>query len=102
MKGSGVIITGGSPTPPEVVFPHSEKICPLPSLPFSSPVKLHTQDGLVLCGGSVDKRSCYTLSEKGWTKTHDLMGETITHVSWHTGSGILVMGGSSGQNTELG
>ena len=60
-RGTGAIITGGKMRSAEVVFPASEKICPLPNLP--STYKEHTQDGVVLCGGKEDKSSCYTLND---------------------------------------
>ena len=101
-RGSGVIVTGGvNLKTAEVVFPASEKICPLPDLPKS--VKEHTQDGLVLCGAKEDKTSCFTLSENGWTKSHDLIKERFNHVSWQTEEGVLLMGGASiPDSTELG
>ena len=85
----------------EVVFPASGKICPLPDLPKA--VKEHTQEGLVLCGAKEDKTSCFTLSENGWTKSHDLNEERYDHVSWQMEEGILLMGGASTpDSTELG
>ena len=85
----------------EVVFPASDKICPLPNLP--STYKEHTQDGVVLCGGKEGKSSCYTLKEDGWTKSHDLIKEFVGHNSWETVEGILLMGGNKNPtNTELG
>ena len=88
-------------TSAEVVFPASGKICPLPDLPSSR--REHSQDGLVMCGAKEDKTSCLTLSEVGWTKSHDLINERFNHISWQMEEGILLMGGaSSPDSTELG
>ena len=56
-----------------------------------------------MCGAKEDKTSCLTLSEVGWTKSHDLIKERFNHISWQMEEGILLMGGaSSPDSTELG
>ena len=76
--------------------------CSLPPLPTSR--YLHTQDGVVACGGATsgDTTSCVTLTAAGWEETHNLRQERVGHSSWRSPAGLLLMGGiHSPTTTEL-
>ena len=62
----------------------------------------HTQSGLVTCGGGATDKSCYTLTDGVWTKSHTLRHSRSSHSSWTSPLGIVLMGGyDSGYRTEL-
>ena len=103
---SGIIITGGydTRTSIEVLDPDvSPSSCSLPQLPegrFG-----HTLTGLTACGGygsAATRRSCVTLSESSWIKSHNLVHRRQDHCAWETDSGIILLGGSlNNKTTEL-
>ena len=110
---SALIITGGESSSSrghtldsvEVYQPGTRTSCTLP--PFPAKVKVHTQDGLVLCGGFQGGRrakSCYTLStDTGkWTKTHQLRDVRGEHNSWRREDGsIVLLAGDYSNTTEV-
>ena len=63
------------------------------------------QSDLLLCGGSAgtpQSKTCLTLTAGGWVKTHDLLQERVKHVSWNTGAGTVLIGGTVSQSsTEI-
>ena len=101
-----ILITGGEPelTSVEVLasfgIPHNCTVPPLPASRHS-----HTQDGAVACGGSgvtATRTSCVSLTASGWTTSHQLVEGRVSHVSWLSPAGLLLMGGRhSDQTTEL-
>ena len=95
---------GNKLTSVEVYHPGTNTSCTLPSLPEK--ISGHSQDGLVLCGGSVSYfsglQSCHTLNTTTgqWTKTHSLSERRDDHSSWRREDGtILLMGGRHSQTT---
>ena len=98
-----VLITGGMATGDllsEIYDPFTETSCSLPpNLPderFS-----HTQDGLLLCGGtSISKsgdqsQTCLTWNQGSWDVSHHLSSKRSAHISWTpaTGNNTYLMGG---------
>ena len=86
----------------EVYHPGTNTSCTLPSLPEE--FSLHSQDGLVLCGGyrNTTGRSCHTLNTDTaqWTKTHSLSEKREGHSSWRRKDGsILLFGGDNSRTT---
>ena len=78
--------------------------CTVPPLPASRHV--HTQDGLVACGGggpdddydydydAATRTSCVTLTSGGWQESHQLQYYGRRgHSSWSSPAGLLLMGG---------
>ena len=112
MNITALIMTGGYNgdvfSSVEVYHPGTNTSCTLPSLPGE--IFLHSQDGLVLCGGGINcvsntGRSCHTLNTDTaqWTKTHSLSGGRVFHSSWRRedGSILIIGGGFSETTTEL-
>ena len=95
---SAVLITGGHSAyqSAEVYHPERYSPCVLPGLPDDR--VFHTQDGLLLCGGSYTRKSCrrWNPDMGAW----DLVTESLTedrmyHSSWTPADGSVtyLMGG---------
>ena len=97
-------MTGGSPTEvgqsAEVFLPGTGSSC-LVSASLVLDRFWHSQDGLLVCGGT----TCEQLSPAtgSWALTgHTLQQERQSHVSWSVEEGTILMGGvSSGTTSEI-
>ena len=84
----------------EVYVPSTNTSCSLPSLPVG--IYDHSQDGLLLCGGTGNEEQCHTFhSDSGeWVKTHRLSEGRRSHSSWQREDGtVLLMGGGRSRTT---
>ena len=93
-----VLITGGDGTEQtaEIYHPDKDSACVLSDLPDER--YGHTQDGSLLCGGTVTNRSCRRWNAD--TGARDLVTESLTedrfyHISWTPagGSATYLIGG---------
>ena len=61
------------------------------------------QSEFLVCGGgpegSLQSKTCLTLTAEGWVKTHDLHHERVKHISWTTDQGTVLIGGFMSQST---
>ena len=101
---AALIMTGGRNdsllSSVEVYVPSTNTSCSLPSLPVVT--WGHSQDGLLLCGGTGNEEQCHTFhSDSGeWVKTHRLSEGRDGHSSWQRDDGtLLLMGGHGGPTT---
>ena len=97
-----IIITGGEPFSSagrsvEVLKEDGSQLCSLPDLP--SDRKLHTQSGLVTCGGNGVNKSCIAFSDGTWSVSHTLMEQRYYHTAWSSPLGIILIGGGASPNT---
>ena len=89
----------------EALLSNGSSLCSLPDLPYD--YYYHTQSGLVTCGGgssTLTETSCYTFTNRIWTKSHTLRHSRYYHSSWTSHMGIVLMGGDdidSDTTTEL-
>ena len=105
---SAILITGGydnTEHSAEVFLPATSTLCQLPGLVMER--QLHTQDGLLACGGLGhgvwDSCEQFSPATGTWARTsHTLQEEREYHVSWTVEEGTLLMGGDfSGTTTEI-
>ena len=99
---SVLIITGGqddaeSLSTVEVFVPSTNKTCSLPSLPVKT--IHHSQDQLTQCGGAESPKTCYTFTNGTWLETATLINERISHRSWSSPDGIVLIGGHRQERT---
>ena len=108
---TALIMTGGQGDDElrsvEVYIPSTNTSCFLPSLPGLWRSRLHSQDGLMMCGGANPPQtiSCYkfnTISGE-WIKTHNLTESRRGHSSWQREDGTVLLIGSmhSATTTEM-
>ena len=74
--------------------------CPLPDLP--PPGRLvHSATGLTLCGGVHEDTwtTCSTFTGQ-WETSHQLDVPRYRHVSWDSPSGIILLGGGTGDTKQ--
>ena len=99
---TALIMTGGQGDDElrsvEVYIPSTNTSCFLRSLPGLWRSRLHSQDGLMMCGGAYAPliHSCYkfnTISGE-WIKTHNLTESRRGHSSWQREDGTVVLMGS--------
>ena len=90
---AALIMTGGGGlSSVEVYVPSTNTSCSLPSLPAET--WLHSQDGLLQCGGAGNTLHCHTFQSGEWVKTHNLSEVREYHSSWQGEDGtIVLMGG---------
>ena len=88
----------------EVILP-SGRSCRLPSLP--EPRSGHTQSGLTACGGwggilvqNTTWHTCVTFAAGVWNISHTLSKTRWFHLAWQSPSGILLMGGDPGPDSQ--
>ena len=105
---SAILITGDSTATGgifhsvEVFIPSTSTSCELPGLVRGRGD--HTQDGLLLCGGTYSSYNCEEFSPATgtWARTHTLQRERWYYVSWSVEEGTILMGGvSSGTTSEI-
>ena len=88
----------------EVFLPATSASCELPGLVVGR--SGHTQDTLLLCGGSNYYDAYYSCEEFSpatgtWARTsHKLQKPRGAHVSWTVEEGTLLMGGAYSRNTS--
>ena len=87
----------------EILSADGTPLCSLPDLPYET--WGHTQHGLTTCGGSSGeiRRLCYTFDTitGTWNVSHNLIKERKYHTYWETPKGIVLLGGSGENSTEL-
>ena len=90
-------------------------ICSLPDLPSPSIRSYHSQSGLTICGGKPNGKpmgkpqitttpvpdTCIRFKNGFWNTTHILRGIRRYHCSWNSPEGILLIGGTVGNNASL-
>ena len=83
----------------EVIFANGTSYCTLPDIPAER--WGHTQNGLLICGGSsVTRENCMTLTDGQWTQSHTLLYDRYYHTSWALGDGrVVLMGGYYSETT---
>ena len=108
----GIIISGGygsfarDLSSVEVFDPTNGQSCELPSLPADR--ESHSMDGLTICGGSDissltgttdTNTTCITFSSGEWVTSNTLVEERVSHSSWDTDAGTILLGGYYSPNT---
>ena len=92
---SVLLVTGGggvgSSKSVNLLYTNGSLLCSLPDLPDAR--NEHTQNGLVLCGGFSNRKSCLTFNAGNWLETHTLEKQRRVHTSWSSPDGIMVIGG---------
>ena len=97
---TAILITGGvgATHSAEVFLPAASSSCVLAALPDTR--EYHSQEGLLLCGGSYydtsSGHSClhFSTASGTWARTqHRLLEWRRDHVSWTRGSDVVLMGG---------
>ena len=88
----------------ELLASNGSKLCNLPDFPV--PLFEHAQSGLITCGGSYSnldntQNSCYTFSGGHWKKSHTLGKKRWGYTAWASPQGVLLIGGTSSNTTEL-
>ena len=76
--------------------------CNLPSMSVAR--RLHSQSGLVACGGDGEETTCSTFKDGFWLESHTLGISREYHTSWNGPEGVLLLGGWAGNahtTTEL-
>jgi len=102
---SAMIITGGynvqTEKPAEVFDVSTGQHCTLPQLPEGK--VWHSQNGKLLCGGTISETTCIRLVDGEWITSHHLQTSRAFHNSWTTPSGdVLLVGGYvTEKTTEL-
>ena len=97
------MIVGTIPLSAEVFLPASSTSC-LVSASLVQERQDHSQEGLLLCGGSEALTSCEEFSPATgtWARTsHTLQEYRYRHVSWSVEEGTLLMGGYFSDTTEI-
>ena len=87
----------------EVFTAAGTSLCTLPPLPLPTGRYGHTQDGLLICGGSDNYqigRTCVQLSAEGWAVTHNLLQYRWYHSSWMSPAGLVLIGGQDVGGTD--
>ena len=103
---AAILITGGSgQLSAEVFLPSSNTSCELPGLQVER--YIHSQDGLLLCGGTFSSPAAtceeFSPATGTWARTsHTLQDGRNQHVSWKVEEGTILMGGyfSGTENTS--
>ena len=76
--------------------------CPMPTMP--EPRQMHTQTGLVTCGGYGDiKKSCitFTRGSVNWKKSHTLAKGRWGHSAWRSPRGVVLLGGWGDRDSSV-
>ena len=101
----GILISGGlleyeARTSAEVFNPTTGGSCVLPSLPDQR--SGHTMEMMTMCGGYYARSTCITFSSGEWVTSHALVEERVSHNSWSTRAGMMLLGGwYSPTSTEI-
>ena len=61
----------------------------------------HTQAGPTVCGGLQKQPNCMTFKNGKWITSHNLKEKRDGSVSWNSPNGIMLLGGTANQKTEL-
>jgi len=100
----GIAISGGggdSSRSVEVYQPSTGYSCSLPDLPDDRFGHTMDTDSLYICGGWLTASTCLHFSSGMWSISHTLVQERAYHSSWEREVGLVLVGGSDSDCTEI-